>query len=66
MASEDGHYHGLLVDWGGVLTSDLFDSFRSFCRLEGIEPDSVQRRFREDACCRNLLIALETGAVTEE
>jgi hypothetical protein len=31
MDSENGRYLGLLVDYGGVLTSDPFDSFRSFC-----------------------------------
>ena len=41
MASENGHYAGLLVDWGGVLTTDLFASFRSFCELDGLEPDTV-------------------------
>ena len=64
MASENGRYLGLLIDWGGVLTSDLFASFRAFCELEGLEPDAVRRRFREDRDCRELLIALETGAVT--
>jgi epoxide hydrolase-like predicted phosphatase len=59
-------YQGLLVDWGGVMTSDVFDTFRSFCRLEGLEPDAIMRRFREDRACRNLLIALETGQLPEE
>jgi epoxide hydrolase-like predicted phosphatase len=66
MASENGSYRGLLVDWGGVLTSDVFASFRAFCELEGLEADTVRRRFREDRDCRDLLIALETGAVEEE
>jgi epoxide hydrolase-like predicted phosphatase len=66
MASENGRYQGLLIDWGGVLTSDLFASFRAFCELEGLEPDTVGRRFREDRDCRDLLIALETGTVEED
>jgi epoxide hydrolase-like predicted phosphatase len=66
MASENGRYQGLLIDWGGVLTSDLFASFRAFCELEGLEPDTIRRRFREDRDCRELLIALETGAVEED
>src|SRR5437588_8360623 len=59
-------YQGLLVDWGGVLTSNVFDTFRSFCELEGLEPDTVRRRFREDRTCRDLLIALETGRIDED
>ena len=66
MASENGAYRGLLIDWGGVLTTDVFVSFRAFCELEGLEPDALRRIFREDAACRELLIALETGALPEE
>jgi epoxide hydrolase-like predicted phosphatase len=59
-------YQGLLVDYGGVLTTNLFESFRSFCELEGLEPETIGRRFREDRACRTLLIDLETGKVPEE
>jgi putative hydrolase of the HAD superfamily len=59
-------YRGLLVDYGGVLTTDLFDSFRAFCATEGLAPDTVGRRFREDRACRELLIGLETGQLPEE
>jgi epoxide hydrolase-like predicted phosphatase len=65
MASEDGRYRGLLVDWGGVLTSDVFDSFRSFCELEGLEPDAIATAFRNDEACREILIAFETGTLPE-
>src|SRR5690348_2394169 len=71
MGSEDGRtaahgYRGLLVDWGGVMTSDLFVSFRAFCEQEGLEPDTIRRRFREDRESRALLIDLETGKLPEE
>ena len=68
MASEDGAapYPGLLIDWGGVLTNNVFDTFRAFCELEGLAPDEVGRRFREDRACRELLIDLETGALDED
>lgn len=59
-------YRGLLVDWGGVMTSDVFDTFRAFCQLEGLEPDTVRRRFREDPAARELLIGLETGELQED
>jgi len=65
MASENG-YRGLLVDWGGVLTSSLFDSFSAFCELEGLAPETLAQRFRGDPTCRELLISLETGRITEE
>ncbi|MBV9799691.1 MAG: HAD family phosphatase [Solirubrobacterales bacterium] len=68
MDSENGRgaYRGLLVDWGGVLTTSPFASFRSFCELEGLEPDTIGRRFREDRGCRRLLIGLETGELAEQ
>lgn len=65
MGSENGHYTGLLIDWGGVLTADLFDSFRAFCELEGLAPDELVGRFRKDPACRELLIGLETGHIEE-
>ncbi len=64
MGSEN--YAGLLVDYGGVLTSNLFESFAAFCEQEGIEPDAIGRRFREDRAARQLLIDLETGELPEE
>jgi putative hydrolase of the HAD superfamily len=64
--ADDGRaYRGLLVDWGGVLTSNVFDTFRSFCELEGLEPDTIRERFRRDRECRELLVALETGEIDE-
>jgi putative hydrolase of the HAD superfamily len=57
---------GLLVDFGGVLTSDLFASFSAFCAQEGIEADAIARGFREDAEARDLLVALETGKIDED
>jgi putative hydrolase of the HAD superfamily len=70
MGSEEtagpARYEGLLVDWGGVLTTDVFEAFRAFCELEGLEPDTLRQRFREDPRSRDLLIALETGQIDED
>jgi putative hydrolase of the HAD superfamily len=66
MASENGTYPGLLVDWGGVLTSDVFASFGAFCELEGIERDALARIFRTDPECGELIVGLETGTVAQE
>jgi putative hydrolase of the HAD superfamily len=66
MASSPPPYRGLLVDWGGVMTTNVFDAFRAFCEQAGIEPDAVGERFRSDPASRELLIGLETGALPEE
>jgi hypothetical protein len=39
-------FPGLLVDWGGVLTTSVFDAFAAFGAREGIAPDAVARLFR--------------------
>ena len=33
---------GLLTDFGGVLTTNVFDSFKAFCELEGL-PAGIHR-----------------------
>jgi putative hydrolase of the HAD superfamily len=67
MAGEDGARRGgLLVDFGGVLTTDVFSSFQAFCKAEGLEPDTVAHRFRNDESARQLLFDLEVGKLSEE
>lgn len=61
----DDPRRGLLIDWGGVLTTDLFASFASFCELEGLEASKVRELFRGDASARELLIDFECGRVDE-
>lgn len=56
---------GLLIDWGGVLTSNLFTSFRDHCLEAGIDPQALAGRFRNDPRARELLIALEKGEIDE-
>jgi putative hydrolase of the HAD superfamily len=58
-------YSGLLIDWGGVLTSNLFVSFHAHCVDAGIDPDKLMGRFKRDPKARELLIALETGEIDE-
>jgi putative hydrolase of the HAD superfamily len=55
-----------LVDWGGVMTSNMFETFGGFCAREGLSPDQVAKQFRSDPASRELLIGLETGALPEE
>jgi putative hydrolase of the HAD superfamily len=56
---------GLLIDWGGVLTTDLFASFASFCEAEGLEAAKVRDLFRNDEAARDLLVEFECGRVEE-
>jgi putative hydrolase of the HAD superfamily len=56
---------GLLIDWGGVLTTNLFTSFHEYCIRMEIDPHELGTRFRTDGEFRELLIALEKGAMQE-
>ncbi len=60
------HVNGLLVDFGGVLTTNVFDSFRAFCVSEGLDPDSMRQLFREEPEALRLVRGLETAAVSED
>jgi putative hydrolase of the HAD superfamily len=66
MAAENGRLTGLLVDYGGVLTTNVWDSFRAFCEAEGIDREEVKRAFRDRPEAMALLRRLEAGELTEE
>ena len=70
MAAEDAEREGartaLLIDWGGVLTTNLFASFQAHCLRAEIDPAKLIGRFRDDPEARELLIALEKGELAEE
>ena len=57
---------GLLVDFGGVLTTNVFDSFRAFCEDEGLDPQAIKRLFREDRRALACVRGLERGELSEE
>ena len=50
----------LLIDWGGVLTTSMLDSFDAFARREGAD---VRTAFSADGAARAALVDLETGAI---
>jgi putative hydrolase of the HAD superfamily len=55
----------LLVDWGGVLTTNLFASFGEFCNQAGLAPDTLVQAFRGNRAFRDTLILFEEGKVEE-
>ena len=60
-----GAYAAALFDFGGVLTTSVWDSFADFCRAEGLEPDAVKALFRTDPDALAALRALEMGRSSE-
>ena len=60
-----GARSALLIDWGGVLTTNLFASFHAYCLQAEIDPQHLMGRFRRDPEARDLLVALEKGEMEE-
>ncbi|HEV8650675.1 MAG TPA: HAD family phosphatase [Actinomycetes bacterium] len=60
-----GRYRGLLVDFGGVLTSSVIGSFQAFCESEGLAADAIFERLVADPVARKLVVDLECGRIDE-
>jgi len=60
-----GERSAVLLDWGGVMTTNLFDSFAAFCRAEGLDAGALANLFRGDRDARTLLIDFESGRIEE-
>lgn len=56
----------LLVDFGGVLTTNIWDSFAAFCAAEGLDPGTVKDLFRSDPEALATLRMLERGELSDE
>jgi putative hydrolase of the HAD superfamily len=65
VASEATH-RGLLLDWGGVMTTNLFASFGAFCAREGLAAEVLAQAFRTDTSARDALIAYEEGRMEDD
>jgi putative hydrolase of the HAD superfamily len=60
-----GAYAAVLFDFGGVLTTPVWDSFAAFARTEGLAPDAVKKLFKTDPEALQDLRKLEVGEMTE-
>jgi putative hydrolase of the HAD superfamily len=56
----------LLIDFGGVLTTSVFDSFAAFCRAEGLPEDALRDSFARDEVAARLLVDAEEGRLSDE
>ncbi len=59
-------YRGLLLDFNGVLTSDLFEAYRRFCKSEGLPDEALCDLLTDDEEGHALLIDLEVGKLAQE
>jgi putative hydrolase of the HAD superfamily len=61
--SRDSNQKALLVDFGGVLTTDIWSSFAAFCEQRGLDAGAAKQLFRENPDALAMLRGLETGEV---
>lgn len=54
-----------MVDFGGVLTTNIWAAFAEFCEAEGLDRDAVLALFRDDPEALALLRSLETGELDD-
>jgi putative hydrolase of the HAD superfamily len=52
-------YRGLILDFGGVITTDLYAEMSAFCVREGLAHDAVVRVLRDTAEGREAIKAVE-------
>ena len=57
---------GLLVDFGGVLTTNVFQSFKAFCVAEGLPENAFRDLLKTDPEVRANLRKLETNRMTAD
>jgi putative hydrolase of the HAD superfamily len=64
-APEPAEPRALLVDFGGVLTTNVFESFAAFSQAECGDPDAVRDLFADNERAQKLLVEHECGRITE-
>lgn len=60
-----GRFDALFVDFGGVLTSNVFDAFGDYCESAGLARDAFAALLRSDPAAARLLRDVETGNLSE-
>lgn len=58
-------YRGLILDFGGVITTDFYGAMRAFGVREGLGADAVEHVLRNTADGRSALAAVEDGRLPQ-
>lgn len=58
-------YRGLILDFGGVVTTDLYAEMSAFCVREGLAPDAIVRVLRDTAEGRAAIKSVEAGTISQ-
>ena len=64
-SAPDGQYHGLVLDFGGVLTTSFEGALCSYCVRDGLAPDALEKIFNLDKGAQGALVDLERGRISQ-
>lgn len=56
---------GLILDFGGVITTDFYGALSAFCVREGLPPDAIRHVLRDTPDGRAALAAVEAGRISQ-
>jgi len=59
-------YRGLILDFGGVVTTDFYGALSAFCVRQGLAHDAFVRVLRDTDEGRRALAAVESGKITQQ
>ena len=66
LANDMGQRNAVFIDFGGVLTTSLFDAFKAFGAAIGPDPKLPMRVLAEDPVAAALLVEHEEGRLDDE
>lgn len=58
-------YRGLILDFGGVVTTDFYGALSAFCMRQGLAPGAFLHVLRDTDEGRQALAAVESGQITQ-
>lgn len=58
-------YRGLILDFGGVVTSDFYGALSAFCLRQGLAADAIRSALRDTSDGRHALAAVESGQISQ-
>ena len=59
------NYRGLILDFGGVVTTDFYGALSAFCEREGLPPDAFVHVLRGTSEGRKALADVESGRISQ-
>jgi putative hydrolase of the HAD superfamily len=59
------NYSGLILDFGGVITTDFYAALSAFCVRERLSPGAFVHALRDTSEGRNALAAVESGQISQ-